>query len=135
MPSPRSSSAKGAHSGVVGAGAAGGGVGTAISLYAQSLPVSSPYKVPLSVFAPLLGIGVSGIWLFIKSVYIDPIAARKQHEARQKLGKLLVADARELYERVKNDPNSTVKHRDSVRMNLEKLELSLVEGSLERLLG
>ena len=131
----RASALKAPSAGVVGAAIASGGVGTAISVFAQSLPATSAAHVLLSAFAPAIDIGASGVSLFIKGVYIDPIANQKRHDSRQKMVKLLIAEARELYDRVREDPNSSPAHKESVRKNLERLELGLIEGGTERLLG
>lgn len=107
---------------------------TAISVFAQSLPPTSSVKVLLSVFAPLIGIGASGVWLYVKALWIDPIAMRKRHAARQVALKELIREARELYDRVREDPSRSAAHKESVRKNLERLELGLIEGNVERLL-
>ena len=59
---------------IVGAGVAGGGVGTLIAAFAESLPDDTGFKSILTISAPLITIAISGIWLFFKAclLYTSP---------------------------------------------------------------
>ena len=118
---------------VVGAGAAGGGIGTVIAALADGMDETSQYKSVLIVSAPLIAVGLSGLWLFLKTVYIDPYAYRKKHEAADiAMGKIL-KDARLNAERVLNDPNSSEKHKQDVRKIVEDLEKLRLHKITERM--
>jgi hypothetical protein len=112
---------------VLGAGAAGGGVGTVIATLANSMPNDSPYKSLLIVTAPILSVGISGLWLFVKTVYINPYAARKEHDANRALFKELISEARATYASVLADPNATPQHKEAVRKDVEKLERIMMQ--------
>ncbi len=113
---------------VVGAGAAGGGIGTLIATFAESLPADSSYKSFLTIAAPLIAIGISGVWFFIKSVYIDPYAAKKKHDADFGYLNQLIDDAKSYEKRILDDPNSTEKHKQEVRKNVENIEKKLMQA-------
>ena len=65
---------------VAGAGVTGGSVGTALAAYASSLK-DGDLKTLLTVSAPLISIGVSGLWLFVKIMWIDPYMAKQRDQA------------------------------------------------------
>ena len=82
------------HTNIVGAGVAGGGVGTLIAAFAESLPDDTGFKSILTISAPLITIAISGIWLFFKAVYVDQYAASKKHKSKHKHINSLLEDAR-----------------------------------------
>lgn len=125
--SPRSTS----KSDVLGAGAAGGGIGTILATFANSLPAESPYKTVLSVTAPIITVGISGLWLFVKNVYIDPYVATKRHEVNHKYLNQLIDDARTYEARILADPNASEKHKKEVRAEVERLEKLLMKAIVD----
>lgn len=114
------------RSGVLGAGAAGGGIGTVIASIAASLPPDSVYKSFLTVCAPVVTISISGVLLFVKSVYVDPFVARRSYEANQSYLTTLLADAKRYERDVVADPMATAKHKEEVRKQVEKIEMALM---------
>ncbi len=118
---------------VVGAGAAGGGIGTIIAALANGMPHDAPYKSVLTVSAPLLAVVISGLWLFIKTVYIDPYANRKKHAAADAAMERILADARANADKVLNNPNSSEAHKKEVRRLVEELERLQLEKITERM--
>ncbi|MEK2144871.1 hypothetical protein WOC23_23080 [Vibrio parahaemolyticus] len=130
MPARRAPN-KNKQANVLGAGAAGGSIGTMLATFADSLPPDSNYKTLLTVTAPLITIGISGLWLFIKGVYIDPYAAKKKHEANHQYLTQLITDARNYEQTVITNPNSTDKHKKEVRAEVEKLEKLLMRAIVE----
>lgn len=118
---------------VVGAGAAGGGIGTVIAAIADGLPEASAYKSVVTVSAPLVAIGISGLWLFIKAVYIDPFAVGKKHESADAAMDKVLEDARMHAERVFGDPNSSDEHKAEVRKMVEDLETLRLKKITERM--
>lgn len=119
-------------SSVLGAGAAGGGIGTVVASIAASLPADSSYKAFLTICAPLVTVGVSGLWLFVKTVYIDPFVARKSHQANHAYIETLLSDAKRYEESVLADPRATAKHKEEVRKQVERLEIALVQAIAAR---
>ena len=107
---------------VVSAGAAGGGLGTVVAAIANGLQGPSAYKSILTVGAPLIAVGVSGLWLFIKGVYIDPYVAKKKHETADAAMDSILANARANAEKVLNDPTSSDEHKKEVKKMVEDLE-------------
>lgn len=118
---------------VVGAGAAGGGIGTVIAALADGMPETSPYKSVLTVSAPLIAIGLSGLWLFLKAVYIDPYAIRKKDESADTAMDKIVNDAQVHAERVFNDPNSSEEYKREVRKMVEDVEKRRLQKITERM--
>jgi len=118
---------------VVGAGAAGGGIGTIIAALANGMPPTAPYKSVLTVSAPLLAVGISGLWLFVKTVYIDPYANSKKHAAADAVMERILADAHANMDKVLNDPNSSDAHKKEVRRIVEQLERLRLEKITERM--
>jgi hypothetical protein len=120
-------------SNVVGASAAGGGIGTIIVAFANGMPVGAPYKSVLILSAPLLAVGISGLWLFVKAVYIDPYAERRKNAAADEAMEKILWDARANAEMVLNNPNSSDAHRKEVRKMVEDLERLRLEKISERM--
>ena len=118
---------------VVGAGAAGGGLGTIIAAIANGLPEQSRYKSILTVTAPLIAVGISGLWLFIKGVYIDPYVARKKHETADAAMDSILANARANAEKVLNNPTSSEEHKREVKKMVEDLERLRLKKITERM--
>jgi hypothetical protein len=106
---------------VIGAGAAGGGIGTVIAAVANGLPDNSTYKPVLTVSAPLVAVAISGFWLFIKTVYVEPYVNRMKHEAADAAMNKIIADARAIAETVINDPNSSDDHKKDARKSVADL--------------
>jgi len=121
-------SSRTSKSNVIGAGATGGGIGTILAAFANSLPPESQYKVILTVTAPIITLGISGCWLFIKDVYIDPYVARKKHEANHNYINQLIEDARKYEAQILTDPNSSDEHKKDVRSEIERLEKLLMKA-------
>src|SRR5215813_2202975 len=107
---------------VAGAGAAGGGLGTMIAAFANSLPDTSHYKTPLLIGSPLITVAISGLWLFLKTVYIDPFVIRKKSEVADITMDKFLEAARVNAKRVMDDPNATTEHKREVRKIVEDLE-------------
>lgn len=114
---------------VAGAGATGGGIGTVVAAFADGLPDSSPYKSLLTVASPLIAVGLSGLWLFLKHAYIDPVADRKRRAAEQKKYDAEMAQserflnkARAHLQSVRDDPNASDEHKLSLQKKVEELE-------------
>ncbi len=118
-------------SNVVSAGAAGGGIGTLIASFADSLPEDNEFKTFLTVTAPIITVGISGLWLFIKTVYIDPFAASRKHQSTHKHISKLLEDAKRTEELIVNDPNSTDDHKKQIRKKVEELEKVLIDTIID----
>jgi hypothetical protein len=117
---------KSKKNGVVSAGAAGGGLGTLLISFAEGLPETNEWKTFLTLIAPILTVGVSGLWLFVKTVYIDPVVATMKHKSSHAHISRLIEDAKKVEQIVINDPNSSQEHKDEMRNNVEKLEKILI---------
>jgi hypothetical protein len=117
---------------VVGAGAAGGGIGTIIAAVANGM-TDGTYKSVLTLSAPLITVGISGLWLFLKTVYIDPFANRRKHAAADTAMDKIIADARANAVRVLNDPNSSDQHKREVQKILEDLQKLRMKKISERM--
>lgn len=117
---------------VVGAGAAGGGIGTVIAAVANGM-VDGAYKSVLTVSAPLITVGISGLWLFLKTIYIDPFANSRKHAAADAAMDKIIAGARTNAERVLNDPNSSDQHKREVQKILEDLQKLRMKKISERM--
>ena len=128
---PRNERGERVHGDVLGAGAAGGGLGTVVAAMANSMPTGKASSL-LIVTAPILSVGVSGLWLFIKTVYINPYAAKKSNEAKRANFDWLITQARETYDAVLADPNATAQHKAAVRKKLEKLQLLSIDDLAEK---
>ena len=116
---------------VLAAGTAGGGIGTLLATFADSLPIESSYKSGLTITAPLITIGISGLWLFIKAIYIDPYAATKKHKSSHAHINQLIQDARETETEILNNSNSTEEHKKAIRTKVEELETILMDAIIE----
>lgn len=117
----------------VGAGAAGGGIGTIIATLADGMQDGAEYKSMLTVVSPLIAVGISGLWLFIKTVYIDPYASRKKHEVLDSTMNKVLKDARDNASKVLNDPNSSESHKEEVRKIVEEIEILRLKKITERM--
>jgi len=118
---------------VVGAGAAGGGIGTIIAAIANSMPDGAAYKSILTVSAPLIAVGISGFWLFLKAVYIDPFVDKKKNEAADAAMDKILSNAQDNASKVLNDSNSSEEHKQEVRKILEDLEILRLKKITERM--
>jgi len=103
---------------VFGAGATGGVLGTVIVTIANGMSDDSAYKSALIISAPLLTVSISGIWLFLKTVFIDQYINKKADDIMQKA----LADAKANEERVINNPLSSQAHKKQVRKTVEDIE-------------
>jgi hypothetical protein len=112
---------------VVGAGATGGALGTVIATIANGMD-ASVYKSALIISAPLITVGISGVWLFLKTVFIDSYVNKKADEIMQKA----LTDARANEDRVLNNPNSSPVHKRQVRKIIEDLEKLILKRIAER---
>jgi hypothetical protein len=120
------------HSNALGAGAAGGGMGTVVASIAAGLPSGSPYKELLTVCSPVITVAISGLWLFLKTVYIDPFVARKTYQANHSYIATLLVDAKRYEAQVLADPRSTIRHKEEVRKKVERLEIALMQAIEDR---
>jgi hypothetical protein len=118
---------------VVGAGAAGGGMGTIVAAVANALPESSVWKSVLVVSSPLIAVGISGLCLFAKVVYLDPYANGRKHRAADNAMDKVLADARANAARVLADPNASIEHKVEVRRIVEELERLRLKKITERM--
>ena len=118
---------------VASAGAAGGGVGTVIATFANSLPPSSPYKSALLIGSPLITVAVSGLWLFIKTVYVDPFVLRKRSDAADIAMDRFLEDARLNAKKVIDDPHASAEHKREVWKMVEDLEKLRLRKITERM--
>lgn len=119
---------------VVGAGAGGGGVGAILAAVADGLPESSRWKSSLTIAAPIVAIALSGVWLFIKSTYINPYAARKRRESEEAELNALLRQAKEARDRVRSDPQASTAHKAKLESDVEELESLLLRRFRERTL-
>ena len=118
---------------IVGAGAAGGGVGTIVAALANSLPSESAWKTALVVGAPLITVGVSGVWLFVKVAYIDPFVNDRKHRAADAAMDKVLADARSNAAKVQADPNASSEHKRDVQKMVQDLERLRLKKITERM--
>jgi hypothetical protein len=133
MPSSRKSPIRGDRSGVIGAGATGGGVGAIVAALASTLPDGSPVRVALTVSAPYIAVSISGLGLFLKSAYLDPfVRSRKEQLLKDTFDKAL-NEARAERTRILADPAATQEHKDQVIEIVEKLERLQLRNMTERL--
>jgi hypothetical protein len=109
----------------VGAGAAGAGSGTLLVLLANNLPVDSPWKSWLVIFAPSVSIAISVLYGWIKAS-LDRRAARKELAQVVDRAKLTLQKALE-------NPATSQEHRRQLQKELEGLELILVKADLDKI--
>ena len=124
-PSPTNGSPHTAE--VAGAGAAGGGIGVVLASLANGMNESSQWKAPLTVAAPLVAVALSGLWLFVKSMYIDPFVSKKKRESDVAELTLLLQQAEETRDRVRADPLASSSHKAKVEADVEELETQLLQ--------
>jgi hypothetical protein len=105
----------------IGAGAAGSGIGTTIAAIANGLPSTSSYKSILLVSAPLIAVGITGLWLFIRNVYINPYTERRIKQEKIKAMNKLILDAENHAEKVRLDKNSSDFYKREVQETVEFL--------------
>ena len=127
----KTSPAKSERKDVVSAGAAGGGIGTLLATFADSLPPESTYKTFITVTAPIATVGISGLWLFVKAVYIDPFAASKKHKSTHEHISKLIEDAKKTEKAILDDPNASDAHKKQIRKKVEELERRLMDAIVE----
>jgi hypothetical protein len=118
---------------VVGAGAAGGGIGTVIAAVANGLPDTSEWKSALTVSSPLIAVGISGLWLFVKAVYIDPFVNNRKHRVTDEAMEKILSDARATAARTVDDPNASEEHKKEVKKMVEELEKLQIKKITERM--
>lgn len=120
-------------SNVLGAEAAGGGIGTVIAAIANGLPDGSWWKPMLSVSSPLITVCLSGLWLFAKTAYVDPFVDGRKYKAADAAMDKILAAARANVANVLQDPHATDNHKKEVQNILEKLEKLKLEKITERM--
>jgi len=118
---------------VISAGAAGGGIGTLVATAANALPEGSFWKSVLIVSSPLLTVGISGLWLFVKAVYVDPYINEKKQKAADRAMDRIISDARRNTENAFNDPNATLEHKKDMQSMVEKLEKLRLQKITDRM--
>jgi hypothetical protein len=117
----------------VGAGAAGGGVGTIVATFAQSLPDTSSAKAVLLVASPLITVCVSGLWLALKSIYIDPFMKDRKLRLVDRAMERVLANARTNALRALDDPNASPSHKRDMQKIVEDLEKVHLRKITERM--
>lgn len=123
---------------VVGAGAAGGGAGTVIAALANNLPDGSRWKSLLILCSPLFAVCFSGLWLFVKAVYIDPFANGQRQRATDAAMEKILSDARANAQRVLDNPHSSKEHKREVNKiveDIEKLKMKKIAERMEIVTG
>ena len=88
----------------------------------------SEYKERLTICSPLITVATSGLWLFVKAVYVDPFVARKAYQANHSYITELLTDAKRYEADVLADPRSTARHKEEVRKKVERLEMALMQA-------
>lgn len=124
--SNKPSQSKSKKTDVVSAGAAGGGLGTLLISFAEGLPETNEWKTFLTLSAPIITVGISGIWLFVKTVYIDPQVASMKHKSSHAHISKLIEDAKKVEQIVLSDPNSSEEHKQQMRSKVEELKRILI---------
>ena len=109
-------------SNVVGAGAAGGSIGTIVAAIASAMPPGSMWKVALTVSAPLLAVLVSGLGQFVNSVYLDPFFRSRKAKAAATAMDEILDNARSSKLKVMNDPHASEDHKRAMTRQVEQLE-------------
>ena len=89
---------------------------------ANSLSDTSGWKSALTVSSPLIAVGISGLWLFIRAVYVDPFVNNRKHEAADEAMDRILSDARATAAKTASDPNASEEHKKEVRKMVEDLE-------------
>lgn len=116
---------------LVGAGAAGGGLGTLLVAAAQPLPEG--WRSFVSLSAPIVAVGISGTWLFVKSIYLDPFVRRKKDQvAREEQRQLLAALRSQLAEMAESGRINEERRKEleaKVR-ELENMQFDHFEGRM-----
>jgi hypothetical protein len=120
-------------SNVVGAGAAGGGIGTIVAAMANALPQGSPWKPPLIVSAPLIAIFISGSSLFVKTAFVDPFFRNRKDKATIAAMDAMLDDARSKKSEVMNDPHASNEHKRAVVRHVEQLEETRIKNISRRM--
>jgi len=118
---------------VVGAGAAGGSLGTVFAAWANSQPSTASWKSLLVLGSPLFTLCISGLWLFFKSVYVDPFAVAQRQKAADSAMDKILKDARFNADKVTRDPSSTDEHKQEVKKMVEDLEKLRMKKIVERM--
>jgi len=121
------------RSAVIGAGAAGGGIGSIIAALATSLPPQSVTRLVLTVAAPSIAVLISGIGLFLKTAYVDPYVNKLKHQALSSAMETMLADARAERERIWSDARSTAEHKRKVTNLVQDLEQIKLQRMTERM--
>lgn len=133
MTEPNNSAPKSTSSDVVGAGMAGGGIGAVIAALADSLPDSSVYKSALTISAPIIAVGISGIWLFVKAIYIDPYVKRKKEELYNLETEKIFDEAESIVDQLRHDKNATDEDKSEASQGLVKLRKIKLQKIIQRM--
>lgn len=83
--------------------------------------------------APLIAVGISGIWLFLKTIYIDPLVEQRKYRAADHMTEKILSDARAIVERTANDPNASEEHKRAVKKMVEDLDKLRMKKIAERM--
>lgn len=118
---------------VLGAGATGGALGTTIAALAENMPANSDYRSQLIILAPMIAVALSSAWLFLKQVYIDPLANKKKMDASNDQMKTYLEQAKKTLADVLSDESSTEEHRTEARKIVEELERMQLENIASRM--
>ncbi len=81
----------------------------------------------------MIAVALSSSWLFIRQVYIDPIANRKRNEAVKDQMKEYLDEANSYLSRVKSDDSATDEHKAEAQRIVEELERVQLERIASRM--
>jgi hypothetical protein len=108
-------------------------MGTVIAALAAGLPDKSGWKSPLTVFSPLITVCISGLWLFMKTVYIDPFVNNRKHKVANEAMEKIIGDARAIADRIAIDPSASKQHKEEAKKMVESLEKLKMKKITERM--
>lgn len=115
------------------AGAAGGGIGTVIAALAENMPDESEWKSALIIIAPLMAVGISGIWIFVKESFIDPIATKRRFAGSDEVMDFVYEQAKKQNDEVQADPHASDAHKAEVRKNFENISQQRLNNLSKRM--
>ena len=104
-----------------------------VAAIANELPENSFWKPILIVASPLITISASGLWLFIKVVYVDPFVNSRKHKAANAAMEQILAEARANAARVMGNPHASDEHKREVNKVVEDLEKLRLKKITERM--
>jgi hypothetical protein len=120
---------------VASAGVTGGGIGTALAAYASILKDGSTPQALLTFSAPLVSIGVGGLWLFLKIIWIDPFMVKRKDQAREKQAQALEQRLRTDLQRKIADPATSAQMQVEYQAALDQLDKAYLASICGRMAG